>query len=82
MFSLLPCLTDSRIHLFSGSYGSIIYLSCHRNFHKLFSPRHKTVAINSDKMLLAQLLKSFNYVLNDYHTSAHCCAVQSMWSDI
>lgn len=24
-------------------------------------------------MLPAQLLKSFNYVSNDYHTSAHCC---------
>lgn len=33
-------------------------------------------------MLPAQLLKSFNYVLNDYHTSAHCCAVKSMWNDI
>lgn len=39
MFSSVPRLSDSRIHLFPGSYGSIIYLSCHRTFINFFSPK-------------------------------------------
>lgn len=39
MFSSWPRLSDSRIHLFPSSYGSIIYLSCHRTFINFFFPQ-------------------------------------------
>lgn len=81
MFSSLPCLTDSRIHLFSGSYGSIIYLSCHRTFINFFSPRHKTVAINSDRNASSSTFEIFQLCFErlSYFCPLLSCAICMEW---